>query len=126
LIRKSASIAYAGIRMPLALVENRLPEDSRVRNGIHGALMTIDSSVGQLLHPARNAPSPRPDRNRDTAPDTAPDAAPDLAAEREAIFEAVRENQPTVGELADPDLDVADVQAQLQAKHALEEREQTT
>ena len=51
-------------------------------------------------------------------------ASPDTNADREAIAQAVRERQPDVGELADPDLDVAEVQAQLQAKHAIEAREE--
>jgi hypothetical protein len=122
LLRKSAILAYAGVRTPFALVESRLPEDSKVRTGLHAALQTVDSSVQNLLHKpaadsgARSPGGPRP------AEQPSPWADPD--AEREAIAEAVRERQADVGELADPDLDVADVQAQLQAKHALEEREE--
>jgi hypothetical protein len=120
LIRKSASRAYAGIRMPFALVENGLPERSKVRIGLHAALEKLDSAVGQLL---RGSPteSAQPD---DSSGTSAAATSPDVEAEREAIVEAVRERQPDVGELADPDLDVAEVQAQLQAKHAIQEREE--
>ncbi|MDT4916666.1 MAG: hypothetical protein QOH89_1366 [Pseudonocardiales bacterium] len=122
LIQKSASIAYAGIRMPLAALEHRMPESSRVRTGLHAALQTIDSSVGHLLHrqPEESV------AGQSDGPDATTEHVPsqDVEAEREAIVEAVRERQPDVGELADPDLDVAEVQAQLQAKHAIELREE--
>jgi hypothetical protein len=121
LIRKSASVAYAGIRTPFALVENKLPESSKARVGLHAVLRTLDTSVAGLLRePVTESAAPA----GDAAPATEPAPGPDLEAEREAIAEAVRESQPDVGELADPDLDVADVQAQLQAKHTIEEREQ--
>jgi hypothetical protein len=73
--------------------------------------------------PTDTSPDPATRATADTSPD-APAAAEDLEAEREAIAEAVRERQPDVGELADPELDVAEVQAQLQAKHAVELREE--
>ena len=38
LIHKSATGAYAGIRLPFVLIENRLPESSKVRTGLHTAL----------------------------------------------------------------------------------------
>lgn len=116
LIRKSASLAYAGIRMPFAVVESRLPESSGIRTGLHAALQTVDVSVHQLLHPS----------SAESDAGASAQAVPshDDGAEREAIAEAVRERQPDVGELADPDLDVAEVQAQLQAKHAVEAREE--
>jgi hypothetical protein len=126
------------MRTPLALVESRLPENSKVRTGLHAALRTVDSSVHALLRepeqesamppsrptaPTDTSPDPATRATADTSPD-APAAAEDLEAEREAIAEAVRERQPDVGELADPELDVAEVQAQLQAKHAVELREE--
>jgi hypothetical protein len=122
LIQKSASRAYAGIRMPFAVVENRLPESSRVRTGLHVALQTVDSSVRHLLHQPQGQSGER--SSEASTPTGETFAAPDIAAEREAIAQAVRERQPDVGELADPDLDVAEVQAQLQAKHAIEAREE--
>lgn len=120
LIRKSANFAYAGIRMPFALVENRLPENSRVRTGLQTALRTIDSSVGQLLREPGEGSGTQPSSGAHAA--TEDMLSKDTLAEREAIAEAVRERQANVGELADPDLDVAEVQAQLQAKHAVEAR----
>jgi hypothetical protein len=124
LVRKSASLAYTGIRTPFALMENQLPESSRLRTGLHAVLETVDSSVEQLLHLlAGESDAPRSDSAAGTAE---PVASQDDEAEREAIAEAVRERQPDVGELADPDLDVADVQAELQAKHAIEAREEDT
>jgi hypothetical protein len=123
LLRKSATVAYAAIRTPLALVENRLPESSGVRTGLQRALHTLDTSVAPLLH---QQPEPRAERRDGSAPPPAatPPATPaqDIQAEQEAIAEAVRERQPDVGELADPNLDVAEVQARLQAKHAVELR----
>lgn len=113
LLRKSATIAYTGVRLPLAAAEHRLPERSRIRAGLHVAIKTIDSSVAPLLQPPADDFSGTPE----------PAASPDRDAEREAVAEAIREQQPDVGELADPNLDVAEVQAELQAKHALEARD---
>lgn len=118
LIRRSASFAYAGVRTPFAVLESRLPESSRVRTGLHTALQTIDSSVEQLLHEPGGESRARLTRSLDAA------LWEDSDAERDAIADAVRERQPNVGELADPELDVAEVQAQLQAKHAVEAREE--
>jgi hypothetical protein len=120
LLRKSATVAYVAVRTPLAMAENRLPEGSGVRGGLHRALRTIDSAVAPLLHEQPKRSPELPNRHAATKPATA--SAQELAAEREAIAEAVRERQPDVGELADPDLDVAEVQAELQAKHAVELR----
>jgi hypothetical protein len=121
LVRKSASFAYTTIRTPFALVESRLPESSRVRTGLHAALETADSSVEQLLQLLAGESDARPS---DGAAEEV--SSQERDAEREAIAEAVRERQPDVGELADPELDVAEVQAELQAKHAIEAREEDT
>ena len=126
LLRKSATIAYTGVRLPLAAVENRLPQSSRVRAGLQIAIRTIDSSMAPLLKPpADESAAPGDPAAGDSAGPGEPAAAPDREAEREAIAEAVRERQPDVGELADPNLDVAEVQAELQAKHALEARDES-
>jgi hypothetical protein len=125
LVRKSASFAYTTIRTPFALVENRLPESSRVRTGLRVALETADSSVEQLLQLLTGESDARPsDATVDRVSSQV--SSQDSDADREAIAEAVRERQPDVGELADPELDVADVQAELQAKHAIEAREEDT
>jgi hypothetical protein len=122
LIRKSASTAYAGIRMPFAVIENRLPGSSRVRAGLHAALHRIDSSIEHLLHQQPKESVAGQGDSSGVMTEDIP--AQDIEADREAIVEAVREHQPDVGELADPDLDVSEVQAQLQAKHAIELREE--
>lgn len=125
LIRKSAGVAYTGLRTPFALVENRLPERSKARVGLHAVLQTIDTSVAGLLRePVTEPVAPPSEAPRATEADAPADPDADLEAEREAVAQAVRERQPDVGELADPDLDVAEVQAQLQAKHAIEAREE--
>ena len=126
LVRKSASLAYTGMRRPFALVEERLPEGSRVRTGLHVALETVDSSVEQLLHLLAGESDPHASDSSAATPEPEPVPSHDSDAERDAIAEAVREHQANVGELADPDLDVADVQAELQAKHAIEAREEDT
>jgi hypothetical protein len=107
--------------MPFAVLASRLPESSKIRGGLHAALRTADATVGQLVRQPPQASDGR-QRHDPGRAETVP--ASDTDAEREAIAEAVRERQPNVGELADPDLDVAEVQAQLQAKHAIEMREE--
>jgi hypothetical protein len=122
LIRKSANLAYTGIHTPFVMLENRLPEGSRVRAGLHAALQVVDSSVEQVLHRLDGQSAARSTPSAAGAAEAPP--SQDREAEREAIEEAVRERQPNVGELADRDLDVAEVQAHLQAKHAIETREE--
>jgi hypothetical protein len=79
-------------------------------------LSGLDGLVaGLLAEPADYPPQAQPGRGAGPEPD-------ELTHEREQIAEAIRAEQPDVGELADPELDVADVQARLRAKHLVEER----
>lgn len=123
LLRRPATFAYGAVRTPLALIESRLPDSSRLRAGLGTALRGADAWLDG------EAPriDPQPRNSAQVAPEPAHDAAADPwqdgEAVREAIVDDVRERQPDVGELADPDLDVAEVQAQLRAKHAVAEHE---
>jgi hypothetical protein len=132
-LRKMVEFEYAAVRTPLALLDRRLPESSPVHHVLERGLTGLDGFVaGLLATPADAAPrdaAPTESPARHAAPDDA--SARDEAAdptleefeqEREQIAEAIRAEQPDVGELADPDLDVAEVQAQLRAKHLIEER----
>jgi hypothetical protein len=114
LLRKPIGLAYQAVRMPLALVESRLPQRSKVRAGLAAGLHRIDTRMAGEPPQAERRPETARSHDVWECEDTA----------REAVVEAVRDRQPDVGELADPDLDVAEVQAQLQAKHAIEERAQ--
>jgi hypothetical protein len=126
-LRKPIGLAYQAVRGPLALVQSRLPAHSKLRAGLAAALHGADSQLGgRGSQSAGRSATPSPgsarESERQRTHDPVADAWQDEDAAREAIVEAVRERQPDVGELADPNLDVAEVQAQLQAKHALEER----
>jgi hypothetical protein len=134
------------------LIARYLPDDSKVRVSLERGLHTLDVAAGRLLNepaPKANRPkdeSPRDESPRDESPksdaneqqsasthshleqvvppaDHADPQEPDVEEEREHIVEAILD-EPAVGELADPELDVADVQAQLRAKHLLQEREE--
>jgi hypothetical protein len=123
LLRKPATTAYRAVRVPFALVENRLPQSSKIRAGLAAAITSVDSWIGEHGREEGTSRTEAPVPSQSPAQESAPDPWQDEEAARAAIEEAVRERQPEVGELADPDLDVAEVQAQLQAKHALEERQ---
>ena len=114
LIRKSVSITYRGVRTPLVAAVSRLPHGSRVRTGLHAVLQTVDARLNRTREPDR-AGATRSNRAASAPTENA-------EAERAAVAAAVRERQPDEGELADPEL--AEVQAQLQAKHAVEEATQ--
>jgi hypothetical protein len=106
-LRKFVEFEYAAVRTPLALLDRRVPEESAVHRVLDRGLAGLDSLVAGLL--AEPAVTPAVDDD-------------ELASEREQIAEAIRAEQAEVGELADPELDVADVQAKLRAKHIVEER----
>jgi hypothetical protein len=117
LIRKAVEVEYTLVRTPLAAAERRLPAGSSIRTLLDRSLHTLDELIaGLLAEPYDIAVR--------TAEDSHDEHAVQLQHDREEIAEAVRQQQPSVGELADPDLDVAEVQAQLRAKHAVEEREE--
>lgn len=113
LIRKVVEVEYALVRTPLRLVERRMPDGSSMRSILGRGVHTLDEVMAGLLA-----------EPYDIAARTGDDHPAKLQHDREEIAKAVREQQPTVGELADPDLDVAEVQAQLRAKHAVEARQE--
>jgi hypothetical protein len=121
LIRTCASAAYALTRAPFVLVDHRLPDGSVLRRR-EEPLGTLDALVRGLLD---ERTAQRPDPAGPPAPDEAPPVPErDIRREQEAIAREIRRRQPDVGELADPDLDVAEVQAELEAKHIVEAREE--
>jgi hypothetical protein len=141
LVRKVVRTEYAMLRAPLAVVDRRvvaryLAEDSKVRISLERGLHTLDAVAGRLLAEKAGGPSTpasgrQEARTRPAGPAGTPPPAdhpepqePDLEEEREQIVEHILEEQPAVGELADPDLDVAEVQAELRAKHLIQEREE--
>jgi hypothetical protein len=113
LIRKVVEVEYALMRTPLAAVGHRLAEGSTARAALDRSVQTLDELIAGLLA------TPADLRPRAAAADHG-----DLEHDREQIADAIRAEAPEVGERADPDLDVADVQAELRAKHAVEEREE--
>jgi hypothetical protein len=129
-VRKVVQVEYLLARTPLVLIDRGLaarflPEDSKVRVLVERSLASLDAVAGRLLNDP--APPPRAEEPSDgaRAHDEEPVGAP--ADEVQRVTEellAEHEDKPVVGELADPDLDVAEVQAQLRAKHLVEEQAQ--
>ncbi len=154
LVRKAVQVEYALLRTPLAAVNRRLASrlgtESKVRLTVERGLGTLDAVAGQLL----STPSTRPTNNergnqghdqawnpRDDKPAKSA-AAADVPAdgnveptheqvelshdeEVERVVEEIREElqqKPVTGELADPELQK--VQAELRAKHLVEEHEE--
>ena len=119
LVRKVVRAEYTILRTPLAVVDQRVVaprfgDDSMLHISIERGLHTLDAVADRLLGDS-TAPAPEP---------ASAEHAEELEHEREQIAETILEEEPVVGERADPDLDVAEVQAQLRAKHAVEEREE--
>jgi hypothetical protein len=110
-------LEYAAVRTPLALLDRRLPANSSVHRVVGRGLSGLDGLVAGLLTEPADYPPAQSQSVRGPGPEPE-----ELAHERDMIAEAIRAEQPEVGELADPELDVADVQAQLRAKHLVEER----
>jgi hypothetical protein len=141
LVRRAVQLEYSLLRAPLAVVKrnltSRLSQDSKLRVGVERGLGTLDAVAGQLLS------SPSTDRH-DGSADERPKsrAAADVPAdgnvepthdeielshdaEVERVVEEIREEldqKPVTGELADPELQ--EVQAELRAKHLVEEYEE--
>jgi hypothetical protein len=113
LVRTIVKIEYAMLRVPLVAVDRRLPRKSKIRTSLQQCIHALDAVVeGLLAEPDRSAPQP-------AQPSAAQPAEPDVELEREQVAGMIRKEQPGTGELTDPDL--AEVQAQLRAKHIVEE-----
>jgi septal ring-binding cell division protein DamX len=147
LVRRAVQIEYSLLRTPLAVVNrgltSRLRKGSKVRLGVERGLGTLDAVAGQLLSPS-SSPSSSTDRRNGSATDerAKSPAAADVPAdgnvepthhevelshddEVERVVEEIREeleHKPVTGELADPGLQ--EVQAELRAKHLVEEHEE--
>jgi hypothetical protein len=119
-LRTVVTAGYGAVRAPLALADRRLPRTSAVHPVIERGLRGLDGLMSGILAgpaDARAAEQTAATGTESTAPD-----AERIAQEWEQVAAAVRAEQADVGELADPNLDVADVQAELRAKHIVEER----
>src|SRR4051812_40504462 len=130
-LQKAIRAEYTILRAPLSLLDarvvSRLDEGSRVRTTFERGLETLDSAAGQLLdpRPARPQTSPaEPARPAEPAEPAQQELLP--PEEQEEIEEltevllAEQEEQTFVGELADDEL--RRVQAELRAKHQVEEQ----
>lgn len=126
-VRKVVQVEYLLARTPLALIDQGLAarflaEDSKVRVTVERGLASLDAVADRLLNDP--VPSPQAEERPTEEPAHAePVEVP--ADEVERVAEellAEQEEKPAVGELADPELDVAEVQAQLRAKHLVEEQ----
>jgi hypothetical protein len=140
LVRRAVQLEYSLLRTPLAVVNrglaSRLGKDSKVRVGVERGLGTLDAVAGQLLS------SPSTERRNGSGDERAKSpAAADVPAdgnvesthdeielshddEVERVVDEIREEldqKPVTGELADPELQ--EVQAELRAKHLVEEYE---
>jgi uncharacterized membrane protein len=123
LLRRVTGLATGGIRLGVNIVSSLVEQvrgdaSSSSRSSSSGEAPA--SSPASTVEPPPAAPSPETAHRRAAAKA----AKPATQQEREAIAETIRDRQPDVGELADPDLDVAEVQAQLQAKHTVEAHEE--
>jgi hypothetical protein len=111
-MQKAIRAEYSILRAPLAVLDerviSRLEETSRVRSTFERGLQSLDTVAARLLEPtpARSQPLPREEQ------DEIHQLTDTLLAEQE--------EQTFVGELADDEL--RRVQAELRAKHRIEEQ----
>lgn len=134
LVRKAVQVEYSILRAPLAMIDRQLAthlgDDSKVRFPFELGLDSLDAVAGRLLaRPGSAQRSEAKTRQSDEQPDatTPQPVEPTLEDEVERVAEELLEEQeqkPVAGELADPDLDVAEVQAELRAKHLLQEHDE--
>jgi colicin import membrane protein len=141
-VRKAVQVEYSLLRVPLAVVNrgvaSRFGADSKVRLTVERGLGALDAKAAQLL---TDSPPSRRDEGVGRARPTSP-AAADVPAdgnvepthdevqlshddEVQRVAEEIHEDldqKPVAGELADPELQ--DVQAELRARHIVEEHEE--
>jgi hypothetical protein len=145
LVRRAVQLEYSLLRTPLAVVNrglaSRLRKDSKVRAGVERGLGTLDAVAGQLLSPPsterRNGSSSNGSGEQRAKSPAAADVPADGNVESthdeielshddevERVVHEIREEldeKPVTGELADPELQ--EVQAELRARHLVEEYE---
>jgi len=121
-LQKAIRAEYTILRAPLSLLDarvvSRLDEGSRVRTTFERGLETLDSAAGRLLDPRPARPQTSP-----AEPAQEQELPPEEQEEIEELTEvllAEQEEQTFVGELADDEL--RRVQAELRAKHQVEEQ----
>jgi hypothetical protein len=121
-VQKAIRAEYAVLRTPLTLLDERvLPRlggSSRLRTTVGRGISKLDEVAARLLEPAPAA----------SRPPTSPQAEEIPADEVEELAEDLLEQQEQehnlVGELAEDD-ELRRVQAELMAKHRVEERHET-
>lgn len=122
LLRKALRVQYTLLRTPLAVLDERVvsryaPRGSVVQTSMARTISVLDTVAERLLREpsagaaAAGEPQPLPDEEREDVEQLAQDL---LEAEEEQTF---------VGELADDEL--RRVQAELRAKHTVEEQEES-
>jgi hypothetical protein len=132
-VRKVVQVEYTLVRTPLVVLDRRLlahvPAASMIRTSLERGIDTLDAAAGRLLRPAESDARPDdPGNQAENGPSAFEPADRTVAVpvdEVEQIAEqllARSDTAPPVGELADPDLQ--EVQAELRAKHLLEEQEE--
>jgi hypothetical protein len=127
-LQKAIRAEYTILRAPLSLLDarvvSRLDEGSRVRTTFERGLETLDSAAGRLLGPRPAQPQTSPAEPAEPAePAGEQELPPEEQEEIEELTEvllAEQEEQTFVGELADDEL--RRVQAELRAKHQVEEQ----
>ncbi|MFN2562340.1 MAG: hypothetical protein ABR571_13730 [Jatrophihabitans sp.] len=141
LVRRAVQLEYSLLRTPLAVVKrnltSRLSKDSKVRVGVERGLGTLDAVAGQLLSPpstdrpsgsgdertkSRAAADVPADGNVEPTHDEVELSHDDEVARVVVEIREELEQKPVTGELADPELQ--EVQAELRAKHLVEEYEE--
>jgi hypothetical protein len=132
-VQKAIRVEYAVLRAPLAILDDRvlgrLGEHSKLRSSVEGALSRLDAAAARLL----SSPSPASTEERASSSTEQPPAQDDAdhAAAAEIPVEEVehlaeeiqteQEQHNLTGELAE-DEELRRVQAELRAKHRVEEQ----
>jgi len=110
-VRKASRLEYAALRMPLAVLDERLlprvPGGSKLQGVVGRGISALDSVAGRGGHRVEAEPIP----------------AEEVEQRAEILLEE-QEQHPLAGELAEDD-ELRRVQAELRAKHAVEAAHET-
>jgi hypothetical protein len=129
-VQKAIRAEYTLLRVPLAVLDqrvvSRLDEHSPVRATFERGLRSLDAAAARLLEHGADphGADPHEVEPDEVEPDVLPADEQEEVEQLTEVYAAEQENHTLAGELADDD-ELRRVQAELRAKHRVEEAHET-
>jgi hypothetical protein len=129
-VQKAIRAEYTMLRVPLAVLDqrvvSRLDEHSPVRATFERGLRSLDAAAARLLEHGADphGADPHEVEPDEVEPDVLPADEQEEVEQLTEVYAAEQENHTLAGELADDD-ELRRVQAELRAKHRVEEAHET-